>query len=179
MQRGQRGERSRDVCACLQTAAHLSPADPRTPRMQLHLVLTESHKSGGQTEQVSARVNEERRQAPAKAVEIISNSHICSETSGFSTGSVGQESAFNAGDTGDRGSIPGSGSSPGEGNGNPLQYSCLENSMDKRAWWSTVHGVTKESDKTEQPKNNNKILEHHPRFVVDTNLPSHTHISPP
>ena len=49
-------------------------------------------------------------------------------------GSVGKESARNAGDTGDAGSIPGSGRSPGEGNGNPLQYSCLENSMDGGAW---------------------------------------------
>ena len=40
-------------------------------------------------------------------------------------------------------SIPGSGRSPGEGNGNPLQYSCLENSMDRGAWWATVHRVTK------------------------------------
>ena len=39
--------------------------------------------------------------------------------------------------------IPGSGRSPGEGNGNPLQYSCLENSMDRGPWWVTVHGVTK------------------------------------
>ena len=43
----------------------------------------------------------------------------------------------------DLGSIPGSGRSPGEGNGNPLQYSCLENPMDGGAWWATVHGVTK------------------------------------
>ena len=49
-------------------------------------------------------------------------------------------SAYNAGD---RGSIPRSGRSPGEGNGNPLQYSCLENSMDGGAWWAIVHGVTK------------------------------------
>ena len=40
--------------------------------------------------------------------------------------------------------------SPGEGNGNPLQYSCLENPMDRGAWWATVHGVTKESDTTER-----------------------------
>ena len=52
-----------------------------------------------------------------------------------------------AGYTGDAGSIPGSGRSPGEGNGNPLQYSCLGNSMDRGAWWATVHGVT-ESDTT-------------------------------
>ena len=44
---------------------------------------------------------------------------------------------------GDPGSIPGSGRSPGEGNGNPLQYSCLENPMDRGAWWATVHGVAK------------------------------------
>ena len=44
---------------------------------------------------------------------------------------------------GDPGSIPGSGRSPGEGNGNPLQYSCLKISMDRGAWWATVHGVTK------------------------------------
>ena len=44
---------------------------------------------------------------------------------------------------GDLGSIPGSGRFPGEGNGNPLQYSCLENPMDRGAWWATVHGVAK------------------------------------
>ena len=49
-------------------------------------------------------------------------------------------SACNAGDLS---SIPGSGRSPGEGNGNPLQYSCLENPMDGGAWWATVHGVAK------------------------------------
>ena len=48
-----------------------------------------------------------------------------------------------AGDTGDSSSIPGLGRSPGEGNGNPLQYSYLENPMDRGAWWATVHRVTK------------------------------------
>ena len=43
----------------------------------------------------------------------------------------------------DVGLIPGLGRSPGEGNGNPLQYSCLENSMDRGAWWASVHGITK------------------------------------
>ena len=47
----------------------------------------------------------------------------------------------NAGDTGDKSSVPGWGRSPGVGNGKPLQYSCLETSMDKGAWWATVHGV--------------------------------------
>ena len=45
-------------------------------------------------------------------------------------------------DARDESLIPGSGRSPGEGNGNPLQYSCLENPMDRGAWWATVHGVT-------------------------------------
>ena len=49
----------------------------------------------------------------------------------------------NARDTRGSDSIPGSGRSPGEGHGNSLQYSCLENPMDRRAWWSTAHGVVK------------------------------------
>ena len=60
--------------------------------------------------------------------------------SGFPHSSVGKESACNAEDLG---SIPGSGRSPGEGNGNPLQYSCLENPVDSGAWRATVHGVTR------------------------------------
>ena len=59
---------------------------------------------------------------------------------GFPGGSEVKASACNAGDLG---SIPGSGRSPGEGNGNPLQDSCLENPMDGGAWWATVHGVAK------------------------------------
>ena len=59
---------------------------------------------------------------------------------GFPGSSVGTESACSAGDVG---SIPGLGSSPGEGNGNPLQYSCLENSMDREVWRATIHGVGK------------------------------------
>ena len=55
-------------------------------------------------------------------------------------GSEVKASACNAGDLG---SIPGSRRSPGEGNGNPLQCSCLGNPMDRGAWWATVHGVTK------------------------------------
>ena len=58
------------------------------------------------------------------------------------SGSDGKESAYNAGHPG---SIPGSGRPPGEGNGNPQQYSCLENPMDRRGWWATVGAVTKET----------------------------------
>ena len=57
----------------------------------------------------------------------------------FPGGSDGKESACNAGDPG---LIPGLGRTPGEGTGNPLQYSCLENSMERGVWWATVHGVT-------------------------------------
>ena len=59
---------------------------------------------------------------------------------GFPGGSDGKESACSAGDPG---SIPGLGRSPGEGNGNPFQYPCLENPMDGEAWQVTVHGVAK------------------------------------
>ena len=55
---------------------------------------------------------------------------------------------------GDAGSITGLGRSPGEGNSNPLQYSCLGHSMDRGTWWATVHEVAKDSDRTEQLKNN-------------------------
>ena len=59
---------------------------------------------------------------------------------GFTHTSVSKQSTCNVGDPG---SIPGSERSPGEGNGNPLQYSCLENPMDRGAWQDTVHGVAR------------------------------------
>ena len=64
-------------------------------------------------------------------------------TMGFPGGSVVKNLPANAGNTG---SIPELGRTPGEGNGNPLQYSCLGNPMDKGAWWATVHGAAKESN---------------------------------
>ena len=59
---------------------------------------------------------------------------------GFPGSSVGKESACSAGDPG---SIPGLARSPGAGNGNPLQYPCLENPINRGAWWAAVHGVAK------------------------------------
>ena len=64
----------------------------------------------------------------------------------FPGGSVVRNPPANAGDMGDVGSIPGSGRSPRERNGNPLQYSSLGNPMDRGAWQATAHGVTKELD---------------------------------
>ena len=64
------------------------------------------------------------------------------------SGSVCKESICNVGDTEDEGLTPGLGRAPGEGNGNPLQYSCLKNLMHRGAWWATVHSVT-ELDVTE------------------------------
>ena len=75
----------------------------------------------------------------------------------FPGGSVVKSLPTVAGDTG---SIPGLGRSPGEGNGNPLQYPCMGNAMDRGALWNTVHGVTKEQDTTKQLNNS---LEHSPK----------------
>ena len=61
----------------------------------------------------------------------------------FPDGSASKEFACNTGDIGYLGSIPESGRSPGQGNGNPFQYFCLDNPMDRGAWWATVHGVTR------------------------------------
>ena len=78
-------------------------------------------------------------------------SHVLDDLTSFNWvcpgGSEVKCSAHNAGDVG---LIPGSRRSPGEGNGNPLKYSCLENPMDGGAWWATVHGVHKESDTAER-----------------------------
>ena len=71
----------------------------------------------------------------------------------------------NTGDIGDVGLIPGSGRSLGEGNGNPLQYSCLENSMDRGSWWATVHGVLK----------NQTQLSNYTHTHTHTHAHAHTH----
>ena len=66
--------------------------------------------------------------------------YLCFSSNLFPGGFNGEESACNVGDPG---SVPGLGRSPGEGNGNPLQYSCLENPMDREAWQATIHRVSK------------------------------------
>ena len=68
---------------------------------------------------------------------------------GFPGGSGVKNPPANAGDARDSGLLPGLGRSPGKGNRNLLQYSYLRNPMDRRAWWTTVHGVAKELDTTE------------------------------
>ena len=68
---------------------------------------------------------------------------------GFPGGTSSKESPCIEGTTGDTGLIPGSGRSPGDGNSNTLQYSCLENPMDRGVWQAIVHVVAKESDMTE------------------------------
>ena len=82
---------------------------------------------------------------------------------GFPGGSVGNEPTRNAGDTGIMRSIPGSGRSPGERYSNLLQYPCLENPMDRGAYWTTVHMVAKESDTTEATELACKLLL--PKFI--------------
>ena len=76
---------------------------------------------------------------PANLVKALPQVILYAST-GFSGGSDGKESACHVEDLG---LIPGLRRSPGEGNGNTFQYSCLENSMDRGAWWATVRGVTK------------------------------------
>ena len=76
------------------------------------------------------------------------NIGIILRKNGFPGGSDSKESTYNTGDPGNTGSIPGLGRSPGGGSSNTLQYSYLENTLDRGAWWATVHGVTKQLDMT-------------------------------
>ena len=86
---------------------------------------------------------------------------------GFPGGSDGKESTCQAGDVG---FIPGSRRSSGKGNGNLLQYSCLENPMDRGAWQATVHEIAKESDTTEGINNNHNIYASYPESSFSPGL---------
>ena len=110
-----------------------------------------------------------------RAMKRLSFIHICKHMS-FPCSSVGKESTYNAGDLG---LIPGFGRSPGEGNGNPLQYSCLENPMDCSLPASSVHGVARVGHDlaTKPPKTTVQFS----RSVVSDSLQSHglQHARPP
>ena len=93
----------------------------------------------------------------------------------FPHGSLSKEFACNAGDPG---SVAGSGRSPGEGNGNPLQYSCLGNPMDRGAWRATVHGVTRvghnlATKKKTKAKAITNVILHTPDFLLKYQLKVH------
>ena len=77
---------------------------------------------------------------------------------GFPGGASSKEPACSAGDIRGVGLIPGPGRSPGGGHGNPLQYSCLENPMDRGAWWATVHGVPKSWTQLKRLSNNSYFI---------------------
>ena len=93
--------------------------------------------------------------------ETLNNIMLSEKKKGASSlvASDGKESACNAGDLG---SMPGLGRSLGEGNGNPLQYSCLENPMDRGAWWAIVPGVT---------KSQTRLMDKHFHFQVKKKKP--------
>ena len=88
-------------------------------------------------------------------------SSMCTFPWSFTGVSNSKESACNAGVSG---LIPGSGRPPGEGNGNPLQYSCLENPMDRGAWQATVHGVTNSWTELSDYHFHFHFLQHHPQL---------------
>ena len=87
-------------------------------------------------------------------VDLINNVSISGK--GLPCGSLVKNPPANSGDTG---SIPGSGRCPGKGNGNPVQHSCLGNLMDRGAWQTMVHGVTKESVRLNNIRGENKMAE--------------------
>ena len=93
-----------------------------------------------QTHPLSALKTRNMRDLSARKLSLVLKNTGSMGMKGFPRSSVGKQSAC---DTGDPGSIPGMGRSPGEGNGNPLQYSCLENPMNRGGWQVAVHGVTR------------------------------------
>ena len=86
------------------------------------------------------KTKKEKKKCPVENLPLI----VVQKLEGFPVVlTSGKEPICNAGDIRAASSIPGLGRSPGEGDGNPLQYSCLENSIDRGAWWATVYGVAK------------------------------------
>ena len=88
---------------------------------------------------------------------------------GFRSGSVVKNLPTNSRDTS---SIPGSGRFPGEGHGNPLQYCCLGNPMDREACWATLHGIKKELDTAERLNNNSTVRLHYFFFFFSAETPT-------
>ena len=113
-----------------------------TKRLHFHFSLSCIGEGNGNPLQCSCLENPRDREAWWAAIYGVAQSwtQLKQLSCSSSSSSEGKASACNAGDSG---SIPGSGRSPEEGNGSPLQYSCLENPMDGGGWWATVHGVTK------------------------------------
>ena len=112
----------------------------------LTLKTTKRDKETMQGEIVELTANSDRPSVPSPWKEVdghcIASKGCCRNSYGLPRCvSVGKKAPSNVGDTGDAGSIPGLGRFPGEGKGNPLQYSLLENPTDRGAWWATVHGV--------------------------------------
>ena len=95
----------------------------------------------------------------------LHNWHLGDKNYVIADGSASKESARNAGDKEDASWIPGLGRSPGEGNGNPPQYACLENPMYRGSWWATVHGVP-ELDMTEQLSTWQEVFMVLPGYVI-------------
>ena len=124
--------------ACLRcvsgSLAHPLPDSPAASLTSPSPVASTSLQSDGVCHTL-AHLSSVLLRANVSSLKIISSPAIV-----FSCGSDGRESACNAGDPC---MIPGSRKSPGEGNGYPLQYSCLENSMERGAWWATVHTISK------------------------------------
>ena len=148
-----------------------------TERLHFHFSLSCIGEGDGNPLQCSCLENPRDGGAWGAAIYGVTQSQTRLKWLGSSSSSRGQNKAASSSsevkasacNARDLSSIPGSGRSPGEGNGNPLQYSCLENPMDRGAWWATVHGVTKSrtrlSDFTSLHFNSKKTLSENRMYV--------------
>ena len=112
----------------------LPPSPPPPPQKK------EGKETGGRKERKQGRVEKEDKEEGKTSEGKRKGGMIICQQWGFPRKSVHKESACSAGDPC---LIPGLGRSPGEGNDNPFHYPCLENPMERRAWWTAVHGVAK------------------------------------